>query len=112
LSRHLDYEIANETFAVFESADTCYYQSKHSKVEAFSLSAFSKDTASELVGTQFYNVALFGFAHFGTDFLVRISRKYFFLLFFSNFLIFLSFCFFFNSQSCLFILTKFSFRST
>jgi len=38
------------TFAVFDQAATCYYQSNHSKVEAISLSALPKDTTSELAG--------------------------------------------------------------
>jgi len=45
LPRQRDSEV---TFAIFESSATYYYQSNHSKVEAIPLSAFPKDTTSEL----------------------------------------------------------------
>jgi len=42
---------SEETFSVFESVATCYYQSiTTQKVEVIPLSALSKDTISELAG--------------------------------------------------------------
>jgi len=53
LSTYLDQETAKGSFRSSSQAATCYpyyYQSNHSKVEAISLSALPKDTASELAG--------------------------------------------------------------
>jgi len=53
LSRYLDQETANLSEGTFRSSNqtaSCFYQSIHSQVEAIPLSAFPKDTTSELSG--------------------------------------------------------------
>jgi len=47
---YLDEETAKGPFRSSIQAATCYYHSNHSKVEAITLSALSKDTTSELAG--------------------------------------------------------------
>jgi len=49
LSIYSDQQTAKWPFQSSIQAATCYYQSNHSKVEAFSLSALPKDTTSKLV---------------------------------------------------------------
>jgi len=50
LSRYFEQGTANGPFRSSSQTATCYYQFKHSKVEAIPLSALPKNTTSELAG--------------------------------------------------------------